>query len=212
MRYELAVFDFDGTLADTFPWAVGLYEDLSERFDIPRVDASDYERIRGLSVREMMSEFNIAPRRLPSIGAFVKKEMARNLDKLTLFEGIRDALRDLSENGVRLAVVSSNDEPTIRAVLGRQTADRFDHYECGVSVFGKARKLRRTLRKTKVPAPAAIYIGDEIRDLEAAVEAGIDFGAVTWGYNTRGSLIARSPTLIFDHASELAQKLINQKG
>ena len=211
MRYELAIFDFDGTLVDTFPWAVGLYEDLSERFDIPRVEPSDYERIRGLSIREMMSEFNIAPRRLPSIGAFVKREMARNLDKLTVFEGIREALRDLSENGIRLAVVSSNDEPIIRAVLGSQTAARFEHYECGVAIFGKARKLQRTLRKTKVSAPAAIYIGDEIRDLEAASQAGIDFGAVTWGYNTHASLAARSPTLIFDNVAEMARKLTNEK-
>jgi phosphoglycolate phosphatase len=209
MAYDLAMFDFDGTLADTFPWAVSLYEELSEQFDLPRVDPSDYERIRGLSVREMMFEFDISPRRLPAIGTFVKREMRRNLDKLTLFAGVREALRELSGHGVRLAVVSSNDEPTIRAVLGPHTAASFDHYECGVSVFGKARKLRRTLRKTHTPAPTAIYIGDEIRDLEAAYEAGLDFGAVTWGYNTRDSLAARSPTLLFDSPAEFARKLTN---
>jgi phosphoglycolate phosphatase len=211
MPYDLAIFDFDGTLADTFPWAVNLYEQLSGRFNLPRVDPSDYERIRGLSVREMMHEFNIPSRRLPSIGTFVRREMARNLDKLALFDGIREALRALSRRGVRLAVVSSNDERNIRTVLGPETAARFDHYECGVSVFGKASKLRRTLRKTGVPAPAAIYIGDELRDLEAAYEAGIDFGAVTWGYNTRASLAALRPALLFDSVEELAEKLTNHR-
>ncbi len=212
MKYDLAIFDFDGTLADTFPWAVSLYENLSEQFGLPRVKPSDYQRIRGLSVREMMQEFHIPARRLPVIGTFAKREMARNLDKLTLFDGIREALRALSMNGVRLAVVSSNDEHTIRTVLGPATAARFSHYECGVAVFGKAKKLRRTLRKTGVPAPAAIYIGDEIRDVEAAYHAGIDFGAVAWGYNTRESLAARSPTLLFENVGDLVKKLSNNRG
>jgi phosphoglycolate phosphatase len=49
-------------------------------------------------------------------------------------------------------------------------------------LFGKAAKFNRVVRDARVPKAATICIGDEVRDVEAAHRAGIDFGAVTWGY------------------------------
>ena len=48
-------------------------------------------------------------------------------------------------------------------------------------MFGKAAKLRQVVRQSAVPPQHAIYVGDEIRDAEAAGKAGIAFGAVLWG-------------------------------
>lgn len=211
MNYRLAMFDFDGTLADTFPWAMSLYEELAEKHSLPKVDPASYDRLRSYSIGEMLQDFSIPAWRLPRIGAYVKRQMSQNLDRLALFAGIRDMVKTLAapDNALRLAIVSSNDEDNIRAVLGLEIAACFDHYECGVALFGKASKLRRTLKQLGIPHDAAIYIGDEIRDLEAAREAGIDFGAVTWGYNTRASLAAHKPTLLFNSVAEITETLIH---
>jgi phosphoglycolate phosphatase len=81
------------------------------------------------------------------------------------------------------------------------------HYSCGASLFGKGPKLRAVLRSSGIPAAEAICIGDEIRDLEAAREAGLAFGAVTWGYTQPASLRAHGPEEVFESFEEIPRKL-----
>jgi phosphoglycolate phosphatase len=44
-----------------------------------------------------------------------------------------------------------------------------------------------------------------LRDLEAARDAGIPFGAVTWGYTTAEALRARAPEVVFERVEEIAE-------
>jgi phosphoglycolate phosphatase len=74
-------------------------------------------------------------------------------------------------------------------------------------MFGKAAKLRQTIRQCSVQPPQAVYIGDEIRDAEAAARAGIAFGAVTWGQHRTEILRAQKPAHLFTTVREMADKL-----
>jgi len=93
----------------------------------------------------------------------------------------------------------------VRAVLGPELAGRIRHYACGAALFGKARRFAQVLRRSAVPAAHAIAIGDEIRDAEAAAVAGIDFGAVTWGYTLPEALAAQSPRVTFERVEDLLE-------
>ena len=64
-------------------------------------------------------------------------------------------------------------------------------------MFGKAAKLRQVVRQSAMPPQHVIYIGDEIRDSEAAGKAGIAFGAVLWGQHSQAALRAQKPAEIF---------------
>jgi phosphoglycolate phosphatase len=67
--------------------------------------------------------------------------------------------------------------------------------------------MRQSLRQCSVPPPQAIYIGDEVRDAEAAAKAGMAFGAVTWGQHDAKMLRTQKPALIFATVREIADKL-----
>ena len=54
-----------------------------------------------------------------------------------------------------------------------------------------------------------IAIGDEVRDAEAAASAGIDFGAVTWGYARPETLRKLAPALVFDTIEDIVAKTVN---
>jgi phosphoglycolate phosphatase len=54
-RYRLAIFDFDGTLADSLPWFRASFQDMITRFDLAPVRDDEVEGLRGLSAREMMA-------------------------------------------------------------------------------------------------------------------------------------------------------------
>ena len=73
----------------------------------------------------------------------------------------------------------------------------------------KAHRLRQILRRTRIPQHEAIYIGDEIRDHEAARREGLSFGAVAWGYTRPETLAALSPHLMFASVDEIADRLVS---
>jgi phosphoglycolate phosphatase len=92
--------------------------------------------------------------------------------------------------------VTSNSKENVRTILGSANAAKVDFYDCGASLFGKARKLRNVIARSKVAPARAICIGDETRDIEAAKEVGAASGAITWGYATEEILVAHEPTLL----------------
>jgi phosphoglycolate phosphatase len=101
-------------------------------------------------------------------------------------------------------VVSSDSESNARTALGQHAA-LISRFACGASLFGKAAKFKAVLKRTGIAAADAICIGDEIRDGEAARQAGIDFGAVCWGFAKPEALRRASPALVFERVADIAR-------
>lgn len=207
MKYGLAIFDSDGTLADTLPWMRSMFNAMAVEHGFKQVDPLDYERFRDLQGVDLLRELGLPLWKLPRVVSSMRRRMAEHTGTFSLFPGIRDVLHRLAAGGVQLAVVSSNSRENVERVLGVENAKLMTHLACGVSMFGKAARLRQVIRGSAIPRQLAIYIGDEIRDAEAAEKAGLAFGAVTWGQHTEASLRAKSPTEVFTTVQEIADKL-----
>ncbi len=207
MRYRLVIFDFDGTLADTFPWFVRVFNEMADRYRFRRLEAEEIERLRGLSSRELVKHLGVPAWKLPFIARYARGLKKRDIHTVSLFPGTPALLRGLTDAGVELAMVSSNSEENVRRVLGPENASLIRHYDCGASLFGKRAAFRRVLRRAGVEPADALCVGDEIRDAEAAREAGIPFGAATWGYTTGESLRAQRPAELFDTMEEILRRV-----
>jgi phosphoglycolate phosphatase len=204
MRYDLVIFDFDGTLADSFPWFVRTVNTAADRYRFRRLEERDLETLRSRGAREVIAHLGIPAWKLPFIGRHMRRMKDDDREEIQLFPGIGPVLERLSRAGVRLAIVSSNSLPNVRHILGPENAARIDVYECGSSLFGKAKRFRRVLARSGIPAAAALCVGDELRDLQSAREAGIAFGAVGWGYTTEAALRAGGPAEFFETVEQLA--------
>jgi phosphoglycolate phosphatase len=207
MKYKLIIFDFDGTLADSFPWLVSILDQVAEQFGYEKPEAEHIDQLRKLHARDMMKRYNVSIWRMFSLGRYVQKRMKRDIHQIELFAGIEEVIQLLAEREIRLAVVTSNSYHNVCRVLGPQIAELIDHYECGVSLLGKRSKFRKVLRKTGVQPGEALCIGDEIRDIEAARDARIPFGAVAWGYTHLDALLEHAPQEVFASVGEMAEKL-----
>lgn len=203
--YELAIFDFDGTLADTMRWFLDLSDRMAERFDFRPFDRDELPRLRRMSARELLAHQRIAAWKVPLIAAQARKEMAAHLDEIRLFEGTSEMLHALAERGVTLAIVSSNAEASVRAVLGPENERLITAFDCGASLFGKTAKFRALLDRFGLPPSAAIAVADETRDLEAARGARIAFGAVMWGYSDPEALRAHGPDAVYATMREIVE-------
>jgi phosphoglycolate phosphatase len=135
--------------------------------------------------------------------------MSDEIATIRLFDGMEAFFQRLKEGGVQLGMVSSNSESNIRTVLGAENARLFRHYECGVSLLGKAAKLRRAARRADCPIDRTLYVGDEIRDLEAADKAGIPFAGVGWGFATVQAFQKRNPRAVFRTIEEMGDYLVS---
>ena len=204
--YRLAIFDFDGTLADSLPWFRASFHDVIARFDLTPISADELEGLRGLTAREIMARLNVSMWQLPAIVSDIRKRKLAAASETPLFSGIPAMLADVQRLGIKTAIVSSDSEASVRQVLGPNAA-LISGFDCGAAVFGKHRKFRRVARRLGAKPSETICIGDEIRDIEAARAAGMDSGAVAWGYALPAALQAAGPTHLFNSIEEMMQRL-----
>lgn len=202
MRYDLIIFDLDGTLADSFAFFVSVHNQLADRHGFRRIAPAEFDALRGRSARDIMRHVRLPRWKLPWVArSFVRLMRAADIP---LFAGVGPMLQQLERSGAALALVSSNAADNCRRILGDAHWQRLVHVECGASILGKRRRIARVLRATGIEPARAIYVGDQITDAEAARAAGVAFGAVAWGYATRASLERLQPAHLFDAVEELA--------
>ncbi|HXP98045.1 MAG TPA: HAD hydrolase-like protein [Telmatospirillum sp.] len=206
--YKLIIFDFDGTLADSLSTLQGTLNKAAARFGFRQLTDDEFVMLRSRGNREFIRYLGVPMWKVPMIAANMRRMASDDADSLSLFPGAGAVLRRLHDAGIGLAVVSSNSRATIVRVMGAEIAALFSHYECGVGIFGKAAKFRKVLRRMDLPGSSAIAIGDEARDIDAAHEAGIDAGAVTWGFATSELLRCHTPEILFNSMSEIADRLV----
>ncbi len=205
MKFKLALFDFDGTLADSALWFLNELNQLAAEMKLRRIEEGDFEKLRGFSSKQIMEYLRLPKWKLPILMNRMRSAAARENTGIKLFQGVDTMLLALQKKGVALGIVSSNAEANIRRILGAENASRIQHFSCGASLFGKAAKLRDVLRRARVSPAEAIYIGDEIRDAVACREVGIPFGAVSWGYATPEALGAEKPYLVFNSVTDIVE-------
>ncbi|MCP3097719.1 HAD-IA family hydrolase [Myxococcus sp. K15C18031901] len=205
--YRLIIFDFDGTLADTFPWFRAVFNGVAERFGLARLSPEEFESMRSLSGREIMARMKVPAWKLPFIISHMRREKLAAAASTRLFTGVPELLVDLKAAGKSVAIVSSDSEASVRAVLGRLVT-HVDHFDCGAGLFGKAAKFRAMVKRAGVRREEALCVGDEIRDLEAASEADIAAAAVSWGYTEADALARRGPVYLFHAVEDLRAMLL----
>lgn len=207
MSYRLVIFDFDGTLADSFPWFIGILNEVATTFRFRPVAPDEVDELRGLDARAIVQRLGVPFWKLPMIAAHMRQAQQRDIGTIRPFDGVPALLDTLKDAGLTLALVTSNSEENMRRVLG-DTAGVFSCTDCGASLFGKAARLRAVLRRTGIPAGSALFVGDEIRDADAARDAGMDFAAVAWGYTTADALAATRPAHLFPSVESVAEAVI----
>jgi phosphoglycolate phosphatase len=203
MKYRLAIFDFDGTLADSFPFFVRVINQLAEQHGFKKVDLDLVPTYRQYSARQLMEQVGMPAWKLPFVVKSFTSLMRQNAASISLFEHIDDLLPYLANKGVTLAIVSSNSYDNVSQILGPANTKLINQFECGMSLFGKPARIQKVLRKSGIPCHEAISIGDQVADLEAARKEKVAFGAVSWGYGAIESLRAHSPEEEFDCVSAI---------
>lgn len=206
------IFDFDGTVADTFDTIVGISNRLALEFGYKQAAPEEIEQIKNLSSREIIRQSGVSIFKLPFILKRLKNELNNQIHSLNPINGMREALEEMKMEGYRLGIITSNDRDNVMLFLQKNDLQElFEFIYSGATIFGKSRVINRFLQQAHLAPEEVIYVGDETRDIEAAKRSQIKMIAVSWGFNSKTVLAEHKPDFLIHHPNELMQALNSLK-
>ena len=195
------IFDFDGTIADSFDYVAGF---LMAEAKLKPSSGIRKEDLRELSMAAMARRLCHSWLRLPGLFFKGRRQMGGSINQLKPFGNMVEIIEKLHAEGHELFIVSSNSVKNVRAFLHHHNLHTyFLEIYGGVGMFGKASALRQLLREQHLEAKEAVYIGDELRDVQAAQAIKLPVIAVTWGFARPASLNRLKPTALANSPDDI---------
>jgi len=202
-RFGTLIFDFDGTIADTLSAIVRLVNEHAFEFNIKPLADKDVEELRGMSNIDIIKRYRIPLIKVPYMVLHAQKELNQRIDEMTIFPGMKELILGLKGLGVRLGILTSNSRENVQKFLRTQALEIFDFIHAEQNFFGKNWALLHLLKKHGLKRDEVLYVGDEVRDIEACQKVGVPVIAVSWGFHRRDLLAAKKPTYLVDAAAEI---------
>jgi len=197
------IFDLDGTLADSIPILLELVNEL--QIVDRTLTREDYDHAKNLSIQAILKELGIPFWRVPGLLIKGRAALTQHINKVPFFEGMDEVIQQLAA-GHRLFVMSSNSLANVQKFLDlHDIRAPFEEIYGGVGVFGKTKMLRKIAKQHALDMATTYYVGDEIRDVEAAKKAGVQSVAVTWGFNGEKILKTHQPAYLVHTPKELQE-------
>lgn len=203
MNKGTIIFDFDGTIADSFDVVLELFYELTghERYTPEQVTV-----FRRMPIRKVIKELDVPLRRAPRLLVQGRALMRRRMHDVRVFPGLHEALAQLHRDGWQLMVISTNSQQNVEAYLKEHgLRNQFDQIYGNVGLFSKTQSLRKVLRQNKLDRDKCFYVGDEIRDMQAAHKARVRGVAVAWGYNDASILRPEKPFALAEKPADLVK-------
>lgn len=197
------IFDFDGTIGDTFEAGFEILNLLAAEFGFRTIPRADIPRVRAMRTHEMLSYLGVSTAKLPALSKRGSAELALRMDSIQPLPGLQEAIQELASRGYLLGIITSNTEANVRTFLENHALDQFGFIRSSSKLFGKAREIRAALKKLGLEGHEVLYVGDETRDIEACKKAGVPIAAVTWGYSAAQALAALNPEFLVHSPDEL---------
>ena len=210
MKEKYIIFDFDGTLANSLDINVEVAKQILNSPTINSLSSSDIESLKTLTIKELTKKLNIPLYKIPYLINKIRKETTTKSHLLRPFEDIKPLIHELIARKYILGILSSNSKKNIELFLQNNHLNRFSFISAGANLLSKEKKMSRLKQKYALNRENSLYIGDEIKDIQAANNTDIPIIAVTWGYNSKKSLQKYKPTYIVDTVKELRDILLTQ--
>lgn len=204
---KIVLFDFDGTIADTLPPAVKIANEYLKKEGYSPISKAELKALRNMNLLQLVTHFKFPVWKIPSLINTIREDLYKEVEKIKIFPGAKQLIYDLKVNGFKLAILTSNLKKTVDRFLAHQKLEVFDYIKCEPNVLEKAKLISRFLKENNLGKKEVIYIGDEIRDIEACRSVGIQVVSVTWGFNDIDSLQKLKPDFLVKKPAQILELL-----
>jgi phosphoglycolate phosphatase len=207
-QFDLIVFDWDGTLMDSTATIVRCIQASARDLGLPVPDEKAASYVIGLGLQDAMQAAlpGLDPKYYPRIVERYRYHYLTKDQGLTLFEGVREMLADLSQQGYFLAIATGKSRVGLNRALDTvKLMSVFDATRCADETFSKPHPamLQEITRELGQDMKRTVMIGDTTHDLQMAQNAGAAGIGVHYGAHSRQELNALAPIYAADSVREL---------
>lgn len=207
-QFDLIVFDWDGTLMDSTATIVTCIQEAARDLGLPVPDNKRASYVIGLGLQDAMEAAlpGLEPKHYPHMVERYRYHYLAKDKGLTLFDGVREMLSELSHQGYFLAVATGKSRVGLnRALDAANLLAVFDATRCADETFSKphpamlqelTRELGQDIRRT-------VMVGDTTHDLQMAINAGAAGIGVHYGAHSAPELQELNPMFVASSVSEL---------
>ena len=208
-KSQLVVFDFDGTLADSYEELIKSYNSIAPEYGTQKIDDEYAQELKDQSPQEILAHLGINRIKLPFLARKLNRVFAEKIDTIKPFNGITTALQKLSKD-YHIGILTSNSRENVEHFLSKHNLKEYIQFIVSdVGAFGKTKALQHMIELSRQTPDKSIYIGDELRDGRAAQNVGIPFGAVTYGVNSSRILKTVNSVFMINSPDQLEPQLNN---
>lgn len=210
-RFKAVLFDFDGTLVDS---SEGIFKSLIYAFEKDGKPAPDGATLRKFVGPPIYDSFKtMFGYTDDKIDFMIEKYRERYREigwrETRVYDGIPELLRQLRENGIKMATASSKPTPFIRQIVEEQGLLSYFDYLGGTEFdnisSNKTEILKNAMQNLGVSPEETVMVGDRLFDIRGAKGAGIPCIAVLYGFGSRAEFeeygadyIAETPQDVYD--------------
>jgi phosphoglycolate phosphatase len=200
-RYDLIVFDWDGTLFDSTTLIVRCIQDACRDVGTTVPSDEDAAYVIGLGLHDALRHAapGLAPDRYPELGARYRHHYFARQHELVLFPGTLEMLQALRTRQHLLAVATGKGRRGLDEALAHsQLAGLFDATRTADETRSKPDPLmlHQLMAEFGVPPERTLMIGDTTHDLMLAVNAGTPRVAVSYGAHDSEAFAAHAPLFV----------------
>jgi len=214
MKYDIVIFDMDGTILDTLDDLAGCLNTALERNGLPRRTREEVRRFVGNGIRKLVERGVPAGTDLSAIDKvyadFSENYRVHCADRTHPYNGIPDLIRALKRNGYKTAVVSNKADYAVQELCARYFDGLFDlavGEREGVRRKPAPDEIGQVLKTLGCDSGKAVYVGDSEVDIETARNAGVPCISVDWGFRDRAALLKSGASVIVSDTKELLSQL-----
>lgn len=208
-RFDLLIFDWDGTLINTIDWITYCLQTAALRCGCVVPEAQAAKNVIGLSILEATSTLHPEvdeQTHANLVKSYADEYNSKQLSRMDLFDGTYEMLQDLKNLGYTLAVATGKTRKGLQAALdATQTEHLFTVTLCADETRSKPDPLmlQQIMQETGKQPEHSLMIGDSVHDLQMANNATISSVAVCSGANSKDVLQTFQPMLCLNDVSEL---------
>ena len=212
MKYELLVFDWDGTLLDSAGAIVRAIQAACRDLDLPIPPDRQARHVIGLGLVDAMRHAvpDLPPERYQEMADRYRLHYLSGDHELTLFEGVPEMLANLWQAGHVLAIATGKSRIGLERALDHSGLRHlFQASRCADECHSKPhpQMLEELMAEFGMANSATVMIGDTSHDLLMASNACVDGLAVTYGAHPHDHLLEYKPVACLHTVAELEQWL-----
>lgn len=184
-RYDLVIFDLDGTLLDTSPGIFGSVRYAEGVLKLKPIEDNELREFIGPPPKEMyMKKYGLSDLdAMKATCAHRKYGLEKGINEAKKYDGIDGVLEELKRRNIKIAVATLKKQNIAETVLVNYSLDKYFDAIIGMDDEETlTKKMTITRAMYAVGASSAVMVGDSEYDYQGAMEANVDFIGVLYGF------------------------------